>query len=110
MIISIPIADRHAFIRFTPSMLWALAVTALLGTVCCFIVQAWAQRFTPPTHTALIFSLEPVFAGLTSYFLIGERLGSRSLLGAALILVGVLASELLGQVQKPEEELAEEAS
>jgi drug/metabolite transporter (DMT)-like permease len=110
MLISIPIADRHGFIRFTPAMWGALAVTALLGTVGCFIVQAWAQRFTPPTHTALIFSLEPVFAGLTSYILIGERLGSRGLIGATLILIGVLASELLGQVQKPEAELAEEAS
>ena len=110
MLISIPIADRHGYIRFTPAMLWALAVTALLGTVACFIVQAWAQRFTPPTHTALIFSLEPVFAGITSYILIGERLGTRGLLGATLILTGVLASELLGHVQKPEEELAEEAS
>lgn len=110
MIVSIPIADRHGFIRFTPAMLAALGVTALLGTVACFIIQAWAQRFTPPTHTALIFSLEPVFAGLTSYVLIGERLGGRGLLGAAFILVGVLASELLGQVQKPEQELAEEAT
>lgn len=108
MIISIPIADRHAFIRFTPSMLWALAVTALVGTVGCFIVQAWAQRFTPPTHTALIFSLEPVFAGVTSYIFLGERFGPRSFLGGALILTGVLASEILGHVQKPEEELAEE--
>jgi drug/metabolite transporter (DMT)-like permease len=110
MLISIPLAERHGFIRFTPAMLGALAITALLATVACFVVQAWAQRFTPPTHAALIFSLEPVFAGITSYFLIGERLGQRSLLGAALILVGVLASELLGHVQKPEEELAEEAS
>jgi len=109
MVVSIPIAERHGFIHFTPAMCAALAVTSLLGTVACFIVQAWAQRFTPPTHTALIFSLEPVFAGLTSYVLIGERLGSRALLGAVLILVGVLASELLGQVQKPEQELAEEA-
>jgi drug/metabolite transporter (DMT)-like permease len=110
MLVSIPVADRHGFIHFTPALLWALAVTALLGTVVCFIVQAWAQRFTPPTHTALIFSLEPVFAGITSYILIRERLGSRGLVGAALILAGVLASELLGQVQKPEGELAEEAS
>lgn len=109
MLVSIPIAERHGFIRFTAAMLWALGITALLGTVGCFIVQAWAQRFTPPTHTALIFALEPVFAGLTSYVLIGERLGGRGLLGATLILIGVLASELLGQVQRPEEELAEEA-
>jgi drug/metabolite transporter (DMT)-like permease len=108
MLISVPIADRHGFIRFTPGMVWALAITALLGTVACFIVQAWAQRFTPPTHTALIFSMEPVFAGVTSYVLIGERLGARGVWGAALILAGVLASELLGHVQQPEQELAEE--
>lgn len=110
MLLSIPIAEPHGFIRFTPAMLWALGITALAGTVASFIVQAWAQRFTPPTHTALIFSLEPVFAGLTSYVLIGERLGPRGLLGGALILGGVLASELLGHVQEPTEELAEEAS
>ncbi len=110
MLVSLPIADRHGFIRFTPVMLWALAITALLGTVASFIIQAWAQRFTPPTHAALIFSLEPVFAGVTSYLVIGERLGVRALFGAALILIGVLASELRGHVQEPEEELAEEAS
>lgn len=109
MLVSVPIAERHGFIRFTPSMFWALASTALFATVGCFIAQAWAQQFTPPTHTALIFSMEPVFAGLTSFFLLGERLGARGLFGATLILAGVLASELLGHVQQPEEELAEEA-
>jgi drug/metabolite transporter (DMT)-like permease len=109
MLLSIPVAEPHGFLRLTPKLLAALAVTALLGTVAGFIIQAWAQRFTPPTHAALIFSLEPVFAGAASYLVIGERLGSRALLGAALILAGVLASELLGHVQKPEEELAEEA-
>ncbi len=108
MLISIPLADRHAFLRLTPRMIMALAITAVVGTVACFIVQAWAQRFTPPTHTALIFSLEPVFAGLTSYIVLGERLGSRAIVGAALILAGVLASELLGHVQKPEAEISDE--
>jgi drug/metabolite transporter (DMT)-like permease len=106
MWISIPIAERGASMRFTPGLLAALAVTALLGTVACFIIQAWAQRFTPPTHTALIFSMEPVFAGVTSFLLIGERLGTRAAVGCALILAGVLASELLGHVMKPAEELA----
>jgi drug/metabolite transporter (DMT)-like permease len=106
MLLSIPVAERDGFLRPTPMVLSALAVTALIGTVACFIIQAWAQRFTPPTHTALIFSLEPVFAGVTSYLFAGERLGLRGAMGATLILAGVLASELLGHVQKPEEELA----
>ena len=71
-------------------------------------MQGWAQQFTPPTHTALIFSLEPVFAWVTSYLLLGERLGLRRPAGAGLILAGVLISELLGQVRQPEAELARE--
>ncbi len=108
MLLSVPIAERHAFLHLTPALTSALLYTALPGTVACFIIQAWAQRYTPPTHAALIFALEPVFAAFLSYLLIGERLGRRGLLGAAVILAGVLASELLGQVQKPEQELAEE--
>jgi drug/metabolite transporter (DMT)-like permease len=108
MLISIPLADRHGYLRLTPRLIFALAITSIVGTVGCFIVQAWAQRFTPPTHTALIFSLEPVFAGLTSFAVLGERLGARAIVGAALILAGVLASEVLGQVQKPEAEISDE--
>jgi len=39
------------------------------------------QRFTTPTHTALIFAAEPVFAALASYVIIGELLGPRQLVG-----------------------------
>jgi drug/metabolite transporter (DMT)-like permease len=109
MWISIPIFERGAFMRMSSSMMFSIGVTALLGTVAAFIVQGWAQQFTPPTHTALIFALEPVFAGLTSYVVVHERLGTRGGIGAALILAGVLISELLGAVQHPESELAEEA-
>jgi drug/metabolite transporter (DMT)-like permease len=41
-------------------------------------------------------TLEPVFAGLTSYVFAGERLGPRALAGAALILSGILIAELTG--------------
>lgn len=50
-------------------------------------------EFTPATHTALIFTLEPVFAWLTSSIFLGERLCGRSGLGAACILTGLLISE-----------------
>jgi len=48
------------------------------------------------TNTALIFALEPVFAWITSFIVCGEMLGWRAGAGAALILGGVLLSELLG--------------
>ena len=74
----------------------AIFITGLFGTAIAFSIQAWAQQFTPATHTALIFALEPVFAWLTSYLVEGERLGLRASIGALLILAGVLVSEFKG--------------
>ena len=72
----------------------ALAVTSVLATALAFAVQTWAQRYSSPTRTALIFSLEPVFAWATSYFIAGEVLSRRGAVGAGLILAGILLVEL----------------
>jgi drug/metabolite transporter (DMT)-like permease len=72
----------------------ALGVTSLLATALAFFVQTWAQRFSSPTRTVLIFSLEPVFAWLTSYLITGEVLSHRGVVGAVLILAGILVVEL----------------
>jgi len=102
MWLTIPILERpHAL--WSPRVVWAIIVTGVLCTAVAFSIQAWAQQFTPPTHTALIFALEPVFAWLTSYVVLHERLGGRAALGSAMIFAGILLSELLGSVveEKP---------
>ncbi len=103
MAFTVPIAESPHIV-WSPAVVWALAITGLLGTAAAFTIQAWAQQFTSPSHTALIFSLEPVFAWITSYIVLGERLGARAAAGAVLILAGVLVSELLGApvTQDPE--------
>jgi drug/metabolite transporter (DMT)-like permease len=84
----------------TPRVIWswavviALVVTSLLATALSFSVQSWAQQFTTPTRTALIFSLEPVFAWVTSFLVAREVLSPRAALGAILILAGILTVEL----------------
>ena len=108
MLLSAPLLEPLRIV-WSATVLWALGITTLVSTCMGFAVQAWAQQFTPPTHTALIFSLEPVFAWITSYVLLDERLGLRAASGAVLIVAGVLISELLGKVRRPEAELAEEA-
>jgi drug/metabolite transporter (DMT)-like permease len=80
----------------TPGLVWAVLATGVLATALAFSGQVWAQRHTSASHTALILTLEPVFAGLTSYLFGGERLGWRALAGAALIFAGILTAELLG--------------
>ena len=72
----------------------AVAFTGLLATALGFLVQTWAQRVISPTRTALIFSLEPVFAWLTAFVVLGETLRGWHAAGAILILTGVLMVEL----------------
>jgi drug/metabolite transporter (DMT)-like permease len=81
----------------------AILITGIFCTAVAFSIQSWAQQFTPATHTALIFNTEPVFAWLTSFIYLKERLGLHAGLGALLILGGVLVSELLGHVEKTDE-------
>jgi drug/metabolite transporter (DMT)-like permease len=95
MVLTVPVVER-AHSTWSWRVWAAIAVTGVLGTALAFTIQAWAQQFTPATHTALIFALEPVFAWLTSYLVEGERLGWRASTGALLILGGVVLSELKG--------------
>ncbi|HWY48957.1 MAG TPA: DMT family transporter [Bryobacteraceae bacterium] len=81
-------------VAWTVQVLVALMVTGLFATALAFSVQTWAQRWSSPTRTALIFSMEPVFAWATSYVLAGEMLSRRATLGAVLILSGILIVEL----------------
>jgi drug/metabolite transporter (DMT)-like permease len=80
--------------HLTGQVAFALGLTGLLATAFAFAVQTWAQQFTTPTRTALIFSLEPVFAWLTSFLVSGEVLTGRVLAGAVLILAGIFTVEL----------------
>lgn len=103
MTLSTPLLERPYF-HLTPTVIAAVLITGILCTAVAFSVQSWAQQFTPATHTALIFTTEPVFAWLTSFIYLHERLGLRAGAGALLILCGVLISELLGHVEKPDDE------
>ncbi len=75
--------------------LWfVISFTGIMATSLAFLAQSKAQRFTSPTHTALIFATEPVFAAIFGYLLLQERLGWRGLLGCALILAGMAVGEI----------------
>ncbi|WP_158944169.1 DMT family transporter [Granulicella sp. S190] len=93
MAITLPL-DGTPHLSLTPRLVTALAITSLLATAAAFTIQSWAQRYLPPTHTAILLTLEPVFACLTSFLVLHERLGRRSLCGALLILAGIAFIEL----------------
>ena len=94
MLLLLP-AEPHHHLHWTPRLVAALAATSLLGTAAAFTIQSFAQQHLPATQTAVLLTLEPVFAALTSFFLLGERLSPRALTGAALILAAVALIEFL---------------
>jgi drug/metabolite transporter (DMT)-like permease len=85
-------------VRWTRLFIFALVVTSIGSTVIGFYFQVWAQKHTSSSHAAILLTLEPVFAAVTSWLVAHEHLGSRSLFGAVLILAGILLAELKGGV------------
>jgi drug/metabolite transporter (DMT)-like permease len=78
---------------WTGNLVFAILLTAIGATVVCFSLQTWAQQYATPSHAAILVSLEPVFAAVTSVALGREHLGARAFLGAVLILGGILLAE-----------------
>lgn len=76
----------------------AILALGILCSACGFILQPVAQKYTTPTRTGLIFSLEPVFAAFFGFWFAGEQLSMQGYTGAALVLLGIVASELLGKM------------
>lgn len=79
--------------KFSGVFLEAIIVTVLFATIFAFFVQTAMQRFTTPAKTAIIFTLEPVSAGVAGYYIANEILSSAQLFGAGLILLGVIIAE-----------------
>jgi prepilin-type N-terminal cleavage/methylation domain-containing protein len=71
----------------------ALLVTGVFASALAFLVQTWAQRRTSANRTALVFTLEPVWAATFGYTLAGDRLGALGWMGCAVIMAGILLSE-----------------
>lgn len=78
----------------TANVVFALLVTAIFATALAFFIMNWAQQVTTATRTALILTLEPVFAALTAVILLQESLGWMGITGGIIILAGIVLAEL----------------
>ena len=66
----------------------------LLSVGVAYTLQIIAQRKAPPAHAAIILSLETVFAALGGWLVLGEVLPVRGLAGCALMLLGIIVSQI----------------
>ena len=80
---------------------WSIVYLGAVATALVSVLQVRAQRVVSAHVAALIFVLEPVFAALFAYLLLGERLGVWGWIGAGLVGVAMLLSELrLGKKER----------
>lgn len=82
-------------LRVQPGTVPAIVFTGIFATSLAFLIQAWAQRHTSASHTAVIFSAEPVFGAVFAWLLAGEVLSLRETVGAACILGGIVMTEVV---------------
>jgi drug/metabolite transporter (DMT)-like permease len=94
---SIFLFKENIHIKFSSTAIWAILITAIFATAIAFYVQALAQKEINPTTVALIFATEPVFGGVFGYLLLGEVLRLSGIIGAALILLGMVLTQIPGR-------------
>jgi len=66
----------------------------VLSVGIAYTLQVIAQRHTPPTHAAIILSLEAVFAAMAGWLILGEMLSLRGLIGCIFMFAGMLSALL----------------
>jgi drug/metabolite transporter (DMT)-like permease len=73
---------------------WSVVYMAVFAAALSLAGQTWAQAHLPPTRSAIIMTMEPVFAGLFAVVLGGEHATVRMLVGGAMVLTAMLVVEL----------------
>ncbi|KEF36748.1 putative permease, DMT superfamily [Schinkia azotoformans MEV2011] len=78
----------------TPKGWFAVLTLAIVCSGFGFIIQIMAQKYTSPTRTGLIFSLEPVFAAIFGYVFAHEIMSINGYIGAFLVFLSVIISSV----------------
>jgi drug/metabolite transporter (DMT)-like permease len=83
-------------VSLPPPGVWvALIVTGLVASALAFLVQTTAQQHIPAARTAIILTMEPVFAAIFGYWLAGDRLVALQIFGGDLILSALVIGEVV---------------
>lgn len=73
---------------------------AVFCTMIAFLLQTYSQQFTSETEAVLIMSLESIFGMIFSILIVKDYPSIRTLIGAFMIIGGVLIVELVPLVRK----------
>lgn len=76
---------------------------ALVASAAVIWLQNLAQRWISAHEVALIYTMEPLFATVFSFLILGEQLGTRGIIGAIVVFSALIVSQIsVGNELKPE--------
>ena len=91
---ALAVALEPGRIEWSATLVGALLFTGVSATALALVWQMRAQRHMSTARAALLLCFEPVFATITSWLWLGERLSTTQWAGAALIIGGMVLAEL----------------
>jgi len=77
----------------TSTDIWSIVFLTVVCTAGCLLMQAFGQKYTPPSQSAVILTLESVLGALASVILLYEVLTPRLTIGFVLTFAAVIISE-----------------
>ncbi|RDU24929.1 DMT family transporter [Anaerosacchariphilus polymeriproducens] len=85
--------------EFNNTVVFVIGLTGIFGTALAFVGQTYVQKFTTPTHIAIIFMGEPIFGALFSLMIpddngVTEKLTLNMMIGGLFIISAIIISEL----------------
>lgn len=86
---------EHPQLSDFASAVFGIGYVGIFSVGMAFTLQVVGQRYTQAADAAIILSSETVFAACAGYLFLGERLSFFQMSGAALILIGIMAVELV---------------
>lgn len=81
------------YVHLTFGFIWRAVALGTMAAVTLGLQLYW-QRYITATRAAIIFTLEPPFAAIFAFLLLGEIMGLTAYLGGAVIVVGMIVAEM----------------
>jgi len=84
----------HPALPRAPQIWAAMGLIGLFGTLIPFGLIVMSLRSLRPSHTGIVATSEPVFAGLIAFLILKDALEPLQLLGAAIVIAGIVLVQL----------------
>ena len=94
-LLCLPAAASEKLTRPPDAGVWgAIVLTGLIATAAAYFIQTWAQTILDPTRTAIVLTMEPVFAAVFGVAIGGDAFDARTAIGCLCVLAAMLLVEL----------------